>query len=124
MPPQGMQPQTPGGLDPAMLKQILALQGQDSQRSSLERQYALADQLRADAKKQVQGIQGQRVYTAPGWANALASLGDQFVANREQSAADEKAKTLDAAAQTASQGWVDALTGKPKKKRDADADGV
>src|SRR4030095_1464856 len=102
-----------GGLDPNMIKAILALQGQDSQRTSLDRQYALADQLRADAKNQTKGIQGSKVFTAPSWANALAGVGDEFVADRLTKGADITGKGLDTERQTAREDAYSALTGQP-----------
>lgn len=130
MPPPGAGPGAPpggpgappqagaqGSLDPRMVQAILALQGQESQRSSVEKQYALADQLRADAKNQVKGVQAGRTFVGPGWGNVLASLGQTYAGERLGNQADTRGQKLDEDASDASADWVGAVTGKPVAKR-------
>jgi hypothetical protein len=107
--PPGGAPAGGGGLDPHMVNAVLALQGQDSQRSSIDKQYALADQLRADAKDQTKGYKGQ------GWGNVAAGIAQNFAANRATKRGDEAGLALDKQTQSASREWMDALTGKKKK---------
>jgi hypothetical protein len=95
MPPGGM-PQAPGGppgadagqLDPAIANQVLGVGSNKIEQQKLKQQYALADALRADAKGQMEMRGGGRVQTAPGWANAAASIAGQYAANKQQERAD------------------------------------
>ena len=122
MPPSGGPPMGGGQLDPAMIDQVLALQGQGSQRAGLDRQYKLAEALRADAKGQLQGTRVPSstggIYVAPNWANGLVSVAGNIMADRKQAAADTAGAGLDAQRQAAAKRYLSALSSgnRPRKK--------
>lgn len=129
-PPPGGGMGAPGGaaggaqLDPAMIDAVMGLQGQGSQRAGLDRQYKLADALRAGSSKQLEGRNVPSstggMYIAPSWANGLVSAGQQIMADRSSRGADEKGAGLDKERQTAQRGFFDSLTGGDKKKKKPD----
>ena len=53
---------------------MLGLAGLDLQAEKLKRQQALADKMRATTQEGMKGVQAGRIYKAPGWGNALASI--------------------------------------------------
>lgn len=123
--PGGAPPVGGGQLDPAMVEQVLAMQGQAGQRAGLDRQYKLADALRADSKSQLQGrtvpSSTGGIYVAPSWLNGLASVAGSYAANKQQGAADTTGAGLDSQRQSAQRGYFDAITGQKKKKPDQQA---
>ena len=118
--------QGPQQLDPAMVDQVLALQGQGSQRDSLSRQYKLADALRADARAQLQSSRGPKLstggelYVGPSWLNGVASVAGNVMADRRMADADNKAATLDSQRQAAAKRYLAALSGNRRKPDDYD----
>lgn len=117
-----------GSLDPQMVDAVLALQGQGTQRRALDRNYLLADRLRADAKEQTQSTRVPSstggIVVAPSWVNGLTAVAQNVRAGQLQSEADEKAKGLDAQRQAAAKGFLAALSrGNTKRKPDDDAGG-
>lgn len=118
--PGGAPPVGGGQLDPAMVDQILALQGQAGQRAGLDRQYKLADALRADSKAQLQAktipSSTGGMVIAPNWAQGLTSVAGNVMADRRAAAADAAGGALDTQRQSAQRGYFDALTGQKKKK--------
>lgn len=90
MPPPGMAGPTGGmgQLDPATVEAMLALQSQQGRRSSMDRQLALADQLRADAGDQ---LKGKRT----GLANVGASVLNTYAAKKQMEDAEAKGGKLD-----------------------------
>lgn len=126
-PPPGGGMGAPGGggqLDPSMVDAVMGLQGQGTQRAGLDRQYKLADALRAGSSKQLEGrnipSSTGGMYIAPSWANGLVSAGQQIMADRSSRSADEKGAGLDKERQAAQRGYLDALTGQKKKKPEDD----
>ena len=89
MPPGGM-PQGPGGppganpgqVDPATAQAVLGVGSNKIEQQKLKQQYDLANALRADAKDQMSMRGSGRIQTAPGWANAAASLADSYMAKK------------------------------------------
>jgi hypothetical protein len=79
----------PGQLDPAVIQQILALQGQQGRRSQVQRQLGLADMLRAQGHSQL--METKR----PGLANVGAAMLNSYVAKRQAEEANAKSDALD-----------------------------
>lgn len=100
-------------INPALTASVLALQGQQTQQSQIDRQRKLADSLRADSKDQLQGQQAGRVYKASGLANLGASLADSYVAGQMGKRADTQAGAMDQQRQQAMAQYFNALTGQP-----------
>lgn len=103
VPPQpGMAPgmQQPGaaGLDPAMIQRIMALAGQQQKQAAVNRQFDLADKLRAGIPKMAAS---QSPINTPNWMGALAGVAGGYRANQmeKQGKADQSA--LDAQTQQA-----------------------
>ncbi len=121
-PGAGAAPAGGGQLDPSMVDAVMGLQGQAGQRQGLDRQYKLADALRADSKAQLQGrtvpSSTGGIYVAPSWLNGLASVAGSYAANKQQGAADAAGAGLDTQRQAAQRGYFDAVTGQKKKKPD------
>ncbi len=113
-----------GQLDPSMVDAVMGLQGQGTQRAGLERQYKLADALRANSSKQLEGrsipSSTGGMYVAPNWAQGLASVAGNVMADRQMNRADERGAALDKERQGAQRGYFDALTGKKKKPDQGD----
>jgi hypothetical protein len=97
-----------GGLDPAMIQQMLALQQQGPQQQQVQRQIALANQLRGDANSQ---LQGRRV----GAANVGAAIGQSYLAGKQMRDADVREGNLGAQRQGALQTYFNALTGRKRE---------
>jgi hypothetical protein len=128
-PNSAMQSMLPGGsqLDPEMVDQVLALQGQGSQRDSVSRQYKLADALRASARDQLQSGPGAKLSTGgtlhqgPTWVNGLSAVAQNWKAGQMQDAADTSAKGLDSQRQAAAKGFLAALSrGNARRKPEAE----
>jgi hypothetical protein len=126
MPPPGQAPSGGGALDPGMVDSIIGLQGQAGQRAGLDRQYKLADALRADSKNQlashaIGASTGGQMVVAPSWLNGAVAVGQNLMADKRMRDADAAGAGLDKERQGAQRGYFDALTG-AKKKKDPTAD--
>lgn len=113
MPPGGVMPPgmgAPGAamggqqLDPAVIQQILALQAQQGRRAGVDRQMALADQLRADGGDQ---LKGKRT----GIANVGAAMLDSYAAKKQMEGAEAKGAKLDDERTAASGKFFDLIRG-------------
>lgn len=116
MPPGGAMPPAmgaPGGgmagpmgqqIDPAVIQQILALQSQQGRRAGVDRQMALADQLRADANSQ---LQGRRT----GIANVGAAALNGYAARKQMEGAEAKGSQLDSERQAGAGKFFDLIRG-------------
>lgn len=115
-----------GQLDPSMVNAVMGLQGQGTQRAQLDRQYKLADALRAGSSKMLEGRQIPSstggMYVGPNWASGLASVAGNVMADRNTRAADERGSALDKERQAAQRSYFDALTGADKKKKRPEID--
>lgn len=128
-PPGGMPgaapPQGGGQLDPAMVDAVIGMQGQAGQRQGLDRQYKLADALRADSKAQLQArtipSSTGGMVIAPNWAQGLTSVAGNIMADRRTADADRAGAGLDKERQGAQRGYFDAVTGQKKKKPEQQA---
>lgn len=101
-PPQAGAPM--GQLDPAIIQQILALQAQQGRRAGVDRQMALADQLRADGNSQ---LQGRRT----GIANVGAAALNSYAARKQMEGAEAKGGKLDDERMQASSKFFDLIRG-------------
>jgi hypothetical protein len=110
--PQGMQGMQGQGMDPAMVKAMLALQQQQPEMEEIARQRKLADMLRQGGKAQLQGVQAGRVYRAPTALNAAASIFSDYAAQGADRDAAERSKGLAQDRGAAAQQWFEGLTGK------------
>src|SRR4051812_25550014 len=70
----GAQQQMPGGIDPATMQAILQMNTMKAARDKAGTQMRMADQMRADAKGQLEGSTVGRMYRAPGVGNLLANV--------------------------------------------------
>lgn len=104
MPPAMGAPAAMGQLDPAIIQQILALQAQQGRRAGVDRQMALADQLRADANSQ---LQGRRT----GIANVGAAALNSYAARKQMEGAEAKGTKLDDERTAASGKFFDLIRG-------------
>lgn len=111
-PMQGAQPmQGPMGqqqLDPAMVDAILRMQQNTQGRDQVQQQLRMADQMRADAKGQMQGTTAGRMYKAPNALNAVANIGQQFAGAQQQGAAQDAAQRMGAQEAQGSRDWFNA----------------
>ena len=115
MPPAGMAPPmgaqsapggaAPGQLDPAVIQQILALQGQQGRRNQVQRQSSLANMLRAQGTSQL--METKR----PGAMNVLAAGLSGYMANRAEEKAAARENELDAERQKAGGKYFDLIRG-------------
>lgn len=123
-------PNSEPALDPRITDAVLSLQGQGTQRAALDRQYKLAEQMRASAKDQLKSstVPGSTggIVVAPSWLNAASAIGQNWKAGRVQDAADASAKNLDAQRQTAARGFLAVLSrgNEPKRRPDDEASGT
>jgi hypothetical protein len=129
MQPPGAPPAAPGGppgapggqLSPELVEGVIGLQGQAGERKSLDRQYALADAMRAQGEK---GLQ-QRIVpsstggmvVAPNLASGLAAVGTGYMANRREREADKAGSELDRKRQKVQGDYFAELTGQLRNKR-------
>lgn len=104
----GMTTQDQGQLDPRLVQAILALQQQQGQQASLQRQRAMADRLRADSS-QLQGMQSGRMYTPPTWANVAAHIAQQLRAKQMSDDADVRERNMGTQRSSAIEDYYNAL---------------
>lgn len=102
--PMGAQPPGMGQLDPAVIQQILALQAQQGRRASVDRQMALADQLRAEGNSQ---LTGRRT----GLANVGAAALSSYAAKKQMDEAGAKGDALDTERTNAASKYFDLIRG-------------
>jgi hypothetical protein len=103
-----------------LVEGVIGLQGHAGQRKSLDRQYALADAMRAQGEKGMQ----QRIIpsstggmvVAPNWASGLAALGSNYMAGKREREADAQGAKLDTERQKVQRGYFDQLTGQMRKR--------
>ncbi len=94
MPPGGAMPPAPPAppgqqpIDPAAIQAILAMNTQQGRRAGVDRQMALADQLRADANSQ---LSGKRT----GIANVGAAMMNSYAAKKQMDEANATGGKLD-----------------------------
>lgn len=116
--PPGMGPQAPGaggpggGVDAALMHQVLATNGAEAQQEGINRQRKLADMLRASAKDQLQGagMVGKR-YIAPNWGNVAASAASSFLGAGQEAQAQKDQTQLGTDQTNAAEAWFRAKTG-------------
>lgn len=123
----GAPPGPPGGqLSPELVESVIGLQGQGGERKALDRQYALADAMRAQGERGMQ----QRIIpsstggmvVAPNWASGLASLGSSYMSSKREREADEKGAALDKKRQDAQRAYFGELTGQMRRRNPRDED--
>jgi hypothetical protein len=113
---QPMQPGMAGGqLDPSLVQAILGMQQQQAQRNGMQRQLALAQQLRADASGQLQGQQAGRIYKAPGLANLAAGVLANYKAKGLVDDVGVREQNMGVQTTDAMRQYFDAMTGRRKQ---------
>jgi hypothetical protein len=120
MQPQGMPPPQPGAmpdpsggsLDPALVQQILSMQQQGAKKSGIQRQLALANQLRADAGDQMQGRMVGQNYVPPNLANLGASLYSNYKAKQGMDSAGAGEQALGQETADAMRAYFQSMTGR------------
>jgi hypothetical protein len=110
--PDPMQQQ--GALNPQLVQSILAMQQQGAQRNQIERQRQLADMMRADATRGLEGRQAGRVYVPPGVANLGAALLAGYKGRKLNDDADVREMNLGAQRQGAMTDFFNAATGRKR----------
>lgn len=112
--PQGAQ------LDPTLVDSVLGIQAQEGERNAARRGYALADAMRGDSQKYLQGrmlpSSTGGMYVGPGWAGALAGVAGSALASRRERDIDKQIAKLDADRMKAQRGYFDTLTGQMRKR--------
>jgi hypothetical protein len=99
-------------LDPNLIRQVLALQSNadDPQAIQLARQQAMANQLRGNSMKPLEGQMAGRVYVAPNPLQAVGQLAQGYVGQRMQGGIDQGMQALAQTRQTTKGAYLDALT--------------
>jgi hypothetical protein len=104
-----MQPQ--GMLNPQLVQSILGLQQQQAAQQRIARQRQLADMMRADATRGLEGRQAGRVYVPPGLANLGAAVMAGYKGRKLNEDADVREMNLGAQKQDALQRYFQAMSG-------------
>lgn len=115
-PPQPTGPMPPpggGGMSPEMVQEMIALRSGGTALGAADKQQALADQLRNDARgrldaKRLPSSTGGMV-VAPTWGAALGSVADQYRAHKLDESAGAMRKEVDSKREAAGTKLYDAL---------------
>lgn len=79
-------------MDPRMLEMLIQQQQAALQQPAMQRQFKLAEQLRADQRGGLQGIQAGRRYVGPGIANLAGNIGQSLMAANLQGKGEAASK--------------------------------
>jgi len=111
-------PQQQQQLDPALVQQLMQLQAQQAAQSKVAQQRALADAMRQDAGRQLQGRSvgdKDRIYRAPGALNLAANIGQQFAGAYQQGQAQQGADRMGQQNVDAARAYFEALQRGPQR---------
>lgn len=82
--------------DDLYLEYMMNMVGQAPDQAELKRKQAMVDALRKNAMTPMQGQMVGNHYVAPGIGQALAQLGQAYMANRGQEGVDTKVRSMNA----------------------------
>ncbi|GAB3773745.1 hypothetical protein GCM10028796_46690 [Ramlibacter monticola] len=112
------QPGAPGkGLNEQSVAAMMALSGMKTQQAAIERQRKMADLLRAEGTKQLQGTQAGRVYVAPGYGSLLGNFASQAAGLMGDMDAKQQSDALAGDEREAQRAFYEGITGKTMPQR-------